>query len=220
MVPVVGLSGPAAQDNTPPNTLPMEFPSWTRADDNDGVPDTISTQLRRRARMEDAQSDNKRDDLAISATATTLLSTRIENRGFIKDIAEPVISGIFNAFGPDKHGSEPDSSDDDKKKGKAPKPDPVQTDLPLNPTPELPSPTSPASPASPTFPPLPPPPPPPTTSNPGNPINLPTTTYKPVSKNTILPLVTYQTLEKSSYTDICHAASANRRGSQSYPVAP
>ncbi|KIE01570.1 hypothetical protein MAJ_02375, partial [Metarhizium majus ARSEF 297] len=178
MVSVAEKDGPASQDNTPPTKLPMDFPIWTRAEDDEKDRNAGLSILQRRSRKWN------RDHGVAHAADPAQRPSRLDSRGLFKDIAQPVVSGIFDAL---SFQDGPESSDDEKSpksKGLKPPPAPIQTQppprLPALKSPESPkspksykSPTSPANPtppppsAYPTPSPLPSPPPP--VSNPGNP---------------------------------------------------
>lgn len=167
MVSVAEKDGPASQDNTPPTKLPMDFPIWTRAEDDEKDRNAGLSILQRRSRKWN------RDHGVAHAADPAQRPSRLDSRGLFKDIAQPVVSGIFDALSPQDG---PESSDDEKSpKSKGPKPPaPIQTQppprLPALKSPESPkspkSSKSPISPANPTPSPLPSPPPP--VSNPGN----------------------------------------------------
>ncbi|KAH0599342.1 hypothetical protein MHUMG1_03459 [Metarhizium humberi] len=176
MVSVAEKDGPALQDNKPPTKLPMDFPIWTRAEDDQKDRNAGLSILQRRSRKWN------RDHGVADAADPAQRPSRLDSRGLFKDIAQPVVSGIFDALSP-QNG--PESSDDEKspKSEGLKQPAAIQTQplprLPALKSPESPkspkSPKSPTSPANPTPPPPPAypapsplPPPPPPVSNPGN----------------------------------------------------
>lgn len=176
MVPVAETHGIAAQTTSPPNTLPLEYPSWTRAGESDEELDTRSSKLRRRGREQTVERERRRRDggaVAGVGDHDDEDGAYLAERGLLEDITQPVVSGIFNALDPNKakeRDKEIESeSEHGSKKTKA-RPEPIQTPPPNQTTEaELPSYTSLASPTDPVSHPTsqpqqPPPPPSPKTA--------------------------------------------------------
>ncbi|QPG93912.1 hypothetical protein C2857_003502 [Epichloe festucae Fl1] len=196
MVPVAETHGVAAQTTSPPNTLPMEYPSWARAEESDEELDTRSSKLRRRGREQTVERERRRRDggAVAGVGGHDEGGVYFAERGLLKDITQPVVSGIFNALDP-KKAKERDKeieseSEHESKKTKA-RPEPIQTPPPNQKTEaELPPYTSLASPTYPVSRPTskpqePPPPPSPTaatissTKQPDIPQTSSTTPWKP-----------------------------------------
>ncbi|TWU72352.1 hypothetical protein ED733_002335 [Metarhizium rileyi] len=146
----------AGKDDKRPATPLMDFPSWTRADDNDNVRGSRSERLRRRSIKRDNQAKKRENDDVAPTAVTAHQAKAIDSKGLLKDLSTPVATGTYNALdqnGKEKRGWESESSDgekkNDKKKNKHPKPAPIQTQPPVaaNPAAALPSPALPASPA-------------------------------------------------------------------------
>ncbi|GAB0131816.1 hypothetical protein EsDP_00000274 [Epichloe bromicola] len=204
MVPVAETHGIDAQTTSPPNTLPMEYPSWNRAEQIDEELDARYSKLRRRGREQTVERERRRRDGGAVAGVGDHNEGGVHfaERGLLKDITQPVVSGIFNALDPNKakgRDKEIESeSEHGSKKTKA-RPEPIQTPPPNQTTEaELPSYTSPASPTYPVSHPTsqpqqPPPPPSPTaattssTKQPDIPQTSSTTPWKPPRPTEVSP---------------------------------